>query len=66
MKLLTTTEVADKLGVSVGRVKQWLDEGRLRASLTLPSGQRLIAAKDAKRPKAKKPGPKAAKANGRK
>jgi DNA-binding transcriptional MerR regulator len=57
MKLLTTTQLAERFGVSPQCVRKWYAEDRIKPAMTLPSGQALYAP-DTKRPKARKRGPK--------
>lgn len=49
--LLTVGEVAARLGVSRECVHQWIGEGRIRVTMTLGNGLRLIETQDAVRPK---------------
>jgi excisionase family DNA binding protein len=45
---LTTSEVARRLGVSLGTVRRWADHGHLPAYRT-PGGQRRFSAEDVER-----------------
>lgn len=56
--LLTSGQVAEKLGVSRQRVAIWLREGRIRSVEV--AGMRLVRPRDARRPKPQPPGRKAA------
>jgi excisionase family DNA binding protein len=55
MTLLTTQQLAAKLGVTDSRVRQWIRDGRLKPAATLPSGDHLFRA-GTKRPKELKRG----------
>lgn len=57
MKLLTTQQLAAKLGVSDARIRRLTIDGRIKPLVRLPNGQPLFSAR-AKMPKAGKPGPK--------
>lgn len=64
MNLLTTKDAAERLGVSVGRVYQFISEGRLPAKKV--GRDYLIAEKDLKLVKDRKPGRPAKQAQGKK
>jgi DNA-binding transcriptional MerR regulator len=59
MKLLTTTQLAERFGVSPQCVRKWYADGRIEPAMKLPSGQPLYAA-STKRPDPLKRGPKPA------
>lgn len=42
---LTTSQVAGRLGISLGTVRRWADDGHLRSYRT-PGGQRRFSAED--------------------
>jgi excisionase family DNA binding protein len=56
-KLITTTQLAEKLGVTTGRIRQWIAAGRLQSAMQLPSGDHLFLP-NTKRPEALRRGPK--------
>lgn len=56
-KKLTPGQVAKKLGVARNQVDRWLRSGRMPC-VTLENGARLIEPRNARVPKAIKPGPK--------
>lgn len=59
MNKLTPGQVATLLGVTRQQIDKWLRAGRIKHEV-LANGARLIAWRDAKKPEAKKPGPKPA------
>ena len=56
--LLNQTQVADLLGVSRQQVKKYIDSGRIKSVAV--GTMRYVKRMHAKKPKAKKPGPKTA------